>query len=165
MPLPAASVENDQAHFASLIALDERERWGIKYLYDRLGIIDNKTSSLLRFNGVAMGFLAILASRILERHELVANPRALLVVAMIALLLFGFAEYQALKIFWLQFDRIGPGRSVGDYKEAFFDITCKRENYYRQAFRASCAAAVAFFIVILWMIVPYLIAAVPDHAG
>ena len=161
MPVPAATVENDRVHFARLIELDEKQRWGIKYLYDRLGIVDNKTSALLRFNGVAMGFVAVLASRILDRPDLFAHPRPLLVVIVVALGLFGIAEARALKIFWLHFDRIGPGRTPDEYKEAFFEITCKREGYYQQAFRASCAAVVAFFVVILWMILPYLIAGLP----
>src|SRR5262245_8233570 len=115
MSMPKATVDNDRAHLAALTAvraaapsssdgLTEQERWGVKYLYDRLGIIDNKTSALLRFNGVAMGFLAVLVSRILERPELFAQPRVLLVIVAVALSLFGYAECLSFRIFWLRFD-------------------------------------------------------------
>ena len=150
-PLPEATVENDRAHFDALTGAADPQRWGIKYLYDRLGIIDNKTSALLRFNGVAMGFLAVLSSRILERPELFFEPRKLMVIATIALLLFGYAEVQAFEIFSLRFDRIAQDRSFDEYKAAFFDVTCRRENYYRQAFVASAVASSAFFVVILWL--------------
>jgi hypothetical protein len=162
--LPDATADNDRAHFDALTQLHESQRWGIKYLYDRLGIIDNKTSALLRFNGVAMGFLAVLVSRILERPELFVEPRKLTVVATIALFLFGYAEVQAFNIFWLRFDRVAQNRSLAEYKDAFFDVTCRREGYYRQAFIASVVAAIAFFVVILWMILPFLTAAGP-YAG
>jgi hypothetical protein len=157
--IPAATVANDRTHYAALTALKD-EQWTIKYLYDRLGIIDNKTSALLRFNGVAMGFLGVLVSRILERPSLVAAPRGLLFVAMLILAIFAFAEWKAFQIFWLHFDRIGPERSVHEYKEAFFEITCQREICYRQAFRASALAAAGFFMVIIWMAVPVLVGAV-----
>ena len=158
----------DRAHFDYLIAvrgtapgLTDQERWGVKYLYDRLGILDNKTSALLRFNGVAMGFLAVLVSRILEKPELFAIPRGLVLFAAFALLLFGFAEMRAFQIFWLRFDRIGGDRTFEIYKDAFFTVTCRREEYYRQAFAASGAAAFMFFLGILWMIVPFVIVVGP----
>lgn len=63
MGVPEATRDNDAAHFAALTTtrgvipddskqgLTDAERWGVKYLYDRLNILDSKTSSLLRFNG------------------------------------------------------------------------------------------------------------------
>jgi hypothetical protein len=166
MTVPDATPHNDREHFDALTGpgISDPQRWGVKYLYDRLGILDNKTSALLRFNGVAMGFLAVLVARIIERPDLFAQPRKLMLLATGTLFCFGFAEIQAFNIFWLRFDRVTQSRTFDQYKTTFFEITCRREGYYRQAFVASALGSLAFFVVILWMILPFLTAIGP-HAS
>jgi hypothetical protein len=99
MPVPAANMANDRAHVEALTQLTSQQQWAIKYLYDRLGIIDNKTSGLLRFNAVVMGFLAVLATRF---NDLGAKaPKTLLSAACVTFVLLALAEYQAFRIFYL----------------------------------------------------------------
>lgn len=154
--VPETTEDNDVKHVETLRGLEGPDQWTIKYLYDRLGIIDNKTSALLRFNGVAMGFLSVLMSRILEHHQLFVRPVLLLALCLVTLLAFGFAELAAFKIFWLKFDRLADGgpAEIGRYKRNFSEITCDRERKYRSAFKVSAAASLGFFVVISWMAVP-----------
>jgi hypothetical protein len=152
MPVPASNMLNDKAHFDELVKLDAREQWAVKYLYDRLGIIDNKTSALLRFNAVAMGFLAVLATRIGEPGTAVQAPKSLLGLALLTFILLAVAEYEAFRIFYLRFDRIAGGRTLDDYKSAFFEITCEREKRYRTALWVSGLGGLLFTSLFIVMI-------------
>jgi hypothetical protein len=152
---PPALVENDKTHFNALVALSPGQQWGVKYLYDRLNIIDSKTSALLRFNGIALGFLTLLALRILEAHAtLNLRPYAgsYLALCCVIFILLSYAEYQAFCIFYLKFDRITAHRSFDDYLEAFFRITCSRERRYHRALWASAVGGALFVFLVLALI-------------
>jgi hypothetical protein len=147
MPVPASNVFNDKAHLDELVKLDAREQWAVKYLYDRLGIIDNKTSALLRFNAVAMGFLAVLATRIGEPGSAVQAPKLLLGLSLLTFAMLAVAEYEAFRIFYLHFDRIAGGRTFDDYKNTFFEITCERGKRYRTALWVSGLGGMLFTLL------------------
>jgi hypothetical protein len=150
MTVPAATLQNDANHYLALCQLHAPEQWAVKYLYDRLNIIDNKTSALLRFNGVALGFLAVLGSRLAESDALTAHipPGPYLGGCFVILLWLSYAEYQAFRIFYLHFDRVTSDRTFEQYKQTFFQITCEREGRFRKALWASRIGGLLFVVLV-----------------
>jgi hypothetical protein len=154
MTKPTPTPDNDRVHYEFLKNKDDVQ-WPIKYLYDRLNILDSKTSALLRFNGVMLGFVAVLALRIIESKDLNLRPHPgwYLGGCVVILLLLTFAEWQAFKIFSLQFDRINPPtRTLADFENAFFETTCLREKIYASVLTASKIGGLLFVLLILALI-------------
>jgi hypothetical protein len=54
--------QDERTHFEVIRALTGNEFNAIKYLYDRLNIIDAKTSALLRFNALLFGIITLVVS-------------------------------------------------------------------------------------------------------
>jgi hypothetical protein len=142
---PEANLANEAAHYDFLKSEAAAEdRWPIKYLYDRLGIVDNKTGALARFNGVVIGFLSVVVFRIVELQSKLSAPDAvpsfvsqyadlMLLAALVILAALGYAEILASQIFYLRFDRIKNAGDLERYKRNFFEITIKREGLFRRA--------------------------------
>ena len=64
-----SELDRDKAHYAFLKQADSNELWCIKYLYDRLNIIDSKIGAILRLNGLGIGFMSVLVFQILRSIE------------------------------------------------------------------------------------------------
>ena len=146
---PEATRENDQYHFEHLQALDSRQQWAVKYLYDRLGIIDNKTSALLRVNGIIIGFVTVAVFRVAEKPDIVAWPVVFLSVCAAIFLLLAFAEIMGARIFYLAFDRVTPERTFADYRDTTMEITIKREGQYRALLWTSVLGMTLFIVLFL----------------
>lgn len=73
--------------------------------------------------------------------------------ALITLSLLCAAEVFAFMIFYLKFDRIAGVRSFEDYKITFFEITCRREQYYWWAWILSAIGGGLFVVLIAAMII------------
>lgn len=152
-PAPSA-IEADHSHYAALGGLKD-DQWQIKYLYDRLGVVDNKTSALLRLNGVIMGFVTVAVFRVIELQEkIVPFPGLFLLFSSIIFLLLFYAEYASFRIFYLRFDRIYDQNDFEKYKETFFRITVQRESIFRRlritSFLGTFLFSLMFLLVASW---------------
>lgn len=146
---PAATLANDRHHFEQLQELDGRQQWAVKYLYDRLGIIDNKTSALLRVNGIIIGFVTVAVFRVAEKPDIVAWPIIFLGVCAAIFLLLAFAEIMGARIFYLAFDRVTPERTFDAYRDTTMEITIKREGQYRALLWTSVLGMALFIVLFL----------------
>lgn len=144
---PVPTIENDQSHFDCLQGLTSQQQWSVKYLYDRLGIIDNKMSALLRLNGIILGFLTVAVFRVAENSGIIPWPIIFLSTCFVIFVLLTIAEIMGALIFYLKFDRITSKRTFEDYCTTAMRITISRERQYRAAFWTS-AAGIALFIVL-----------------
>lgn len=143
------TVEDDQSHFRHLMTLAGPEQWAVKYLYDRLGIIDNKMSALLRLNGIIIGFLSLAVFRVAENAKIVPWPILFLVMCVVVFTVLTYAEVMGARIFYLAFDRVTPLRTFDEYCKTAMTITITRERQYRQAFWASVVGIALFILMFL----------------
>ncbi|MDI4658541.1 hypothetical protein [Xanthobacter autotrophicus] len=146
---PDPTVENDRSHFDCLQNLTSQQQWAVKYLYDRLGIIDNKMSALLRLNGIVIGFLTVAVFRVAENSAIVPWPILFLSACFIVFLLLTIAEIMGALIFYLKFDRVTASRTFDDYCKTAMAITITREREYRAAFWTSVAGIALFILMFL----------------
>ncbi|WP_147385593.1 hypothetical protein [Oleomonas cavernae] len=138
MSKPEATLQNEDAHYQTLLLLKD-EQWNIKYLYDRLNIIDSKSSALLRFNGVIFGFLGLLVFRLVDKFDPLTQqspfpyPFSMMLLCLFCFLFLAYAEFCCGIIFYLKFDRITDIKYLECYKKNFFNITIDRERWFRRA--------------------------------
>ncbi|TCT03158.1 hypothetical protein [Aquabacter spiritensis] len=142
---PRPTLETDIFHFEALSA--RKDQWAIKYLYDRLGIIDSKMSSLLRVNGIIMGFVTVAVFKVVEKSDIISWPILFLSVCIAIFILLAWAEIMGTRIFYLAFDRISPDRPFDVYRDTTIQITLKRERQYRFALWTS-AVGMGLFILL-----------------
>lgn len=146
-------MEAEAAHYAALAARKD-DQWYVKYLYDRLSIIDNKTSALLRLNGVILGFVTVAVFRVIENNQLVPLPGLFLGVSATIFLLLFLAETQSFQIFYLRFDRVLDEADFVRYLSTFYDITLRRETIFRRlrlySFLGTWLFSLTFLVVASW---------------
>lgn len=141
------NLQIERNHYQTLQNLKE-EQWQIKYLYDRLSIVDNKTSALMRVNGVMMGFVTVATFRVIElKTQIVPLPGLFLLVSTIIFISLFVAEIYSFSIFYLKFDRINNIEDFHRYKDTFFTITIARERKFRRLRNWSFAGAFIFSIL------------------
>ncbi|ABS66442.1 hypothetical protein Xaut_1193 [Xanthobacter versatilis] len=147
------TLEDDENHFGYLKKLEGPEQWAVKYLYDRLGIIDNKMSALLRLNGIIIGFLSLAVFRVAENSKIVTWPIIFLSMCVVVFVVLTYAEIMGARIFYLAFDRVTPSRTFDDYCKTAMNITITRERQYRQAFWASVGGIALFILMFMFVAV------------
>ena len=139
------------------------DQWPIKYLYDRLGILDNKAGALARFNAVVIGFLSTAVFQVISHSRSTGgdgtavlatkHPDVLLWAILLILLTLGYAEYLSSRIFSLKFDRIKDAGDLERYKRNFFIITLKREKAFRLALRMTTIGNAIFLLLFLSIVI------------
>tara|TARA_R110002096_G_scaffold101831_1_gene225247 strand:+ start:2070 stop:2624 length:555 start_codon:yes stop_codon:yes gene_type:complete len=166
-----SELDRDKAHYAFLKQADSNELWCIKYLYDRLNIIDSKIGAILRLNGLGIGFMSVLVFQILRSIEscsagaagaaatdagiaatcqpLIPWPGIFLLMAAVIFVLLFAAVYLGLTVFYLRFDRIGDAVDFDAYKERFFRLTIERERKLRWALNLTGAGLLVFVTTFL----------------
>lgn len=169
-----SELDRDKAHYAFLQADAQAkdEQWCIKYLYDRLNIIDSKIGAILRLNGLGIGFMSVLVFQILRSLQgchatatippllpgtalaancqpLVGWPGIFLLMAALVFLLLAAAVFLGLTVFYLRFDRIAGKADFEPYKERFFRLTIERERKLRWAMYLTAAGLCVFVLTFL----------------
>ena len=101
----ADEIAREQAHITVIRALSGNTPFNaVRYLYDRLNIIDAKTSALLRFNAFFFAGFSVLAAILRDRtHVLPVWAQWILVAALVALVL---STAVCFVMFRLQFDHV-----------------------------------------------------------
>jgi len=161
---PAEELERlfpaEEAHYEFLKGLENKEQWAVKYLYDRLNIIDSKTGALLRVNSTIIGFLGAIAV-FLARSETgpFANHKAVFLYWIVANLVILVASdlISLFGIFWLRFDRIADAADFYRYRMKFYRVTKSRERWIRTVIVLSSIGEFAFaalFVVLALMEIP-----------
>jgi hypothetical protein len=126
-------------HWRFLKRLEGPQQWAIKYLYDRLNILDSKAGALMRTNGMIIGFLGAIVAGLLLRGETKLGWVHAVVLAGIVVVfaLLAYAEALSFRIFALRFDRIRGSDDLPRYLEVFFRITIRREEELGRALTLS----------------------------
>jgi hypothetical protein len=102
------SEDLEDKHWQFIQKVDTAENWKIKYLHDRLSIIDAKAGSLLRVNSTIMGFLGAIVALIPRLPPGTNFPRyrtAVLIVIMVILIILALCDILSLYIFKVRFYR------------------------------------------------------------
>jgi hypothetical protein len=144
----------DEAHYQFLKTLDPREQWAVKYLYDRLNIVDSKTGAMLRVNSVIIGFLGTIAVLLARTDVKIswAGKAAVLCWITANLAILTISDLISLgAIFWLRFDRITDANDFGRYRQRFYEVTIKREGLLRIVIGLSFAGEIMFVLLFLFL--------------
>lgn len=137
--------------------LDERRKlddmeWNIiHYHYYRLGVVDNKTSSLLQYNGIVLATLAILVSS--DRDEIIINTNYEVILFFVSLLFSFISVITLLNSVSLKWRIICERSSLEDLHDSLLKATIVRTKTYVRALWLSrvsgVALAVLFFLVVI----------------
>lgn len=143
----------DEAHYQFLKGLDPREQWAVKYLYDRLNIVDSKTGAMLRVNSVVIGFLGTIVV-LLARFDpkILGGKVVVLSWIFINLIILMLSDLISLGwIFRLRFDRIKDETDFYRYRQQFYDVTLRRERLLRVVIGLSFTGEIMFVLIFFWL--------------
>lgn len=147
MSLPQREQQIEEAHYAYLTGLDPGKQWGVKYLYDRLNIIDAKTSALLRVNSTIIGFLGAIVALIPRAQPGFPPHKGLFLIFAIAILMIlAASDILSLRIFRLKFDHVENNDFV-KYRDHFFEVTHQRQKVLGWVIRLSRIGELGFVIL------------------
>jgi hypothetical protein len=142
------TMELERAHYRFLGSLPGPEQWAIKYLYDRLNILDSKAGALMRSNGMIIGFLGAIVVGLLRDANVQTGVRGFALAGIIVIFaLLARAEVLSFRIFGLQFDRVEDERDLARYLEVFFDVTMRRECELGRALTLSKMGTFGFILL------------------
>ncbi|MBV8452819.1 MAG: hypothetical protein JOZ29_11170 [Deltaproteobacteria bacterium] len=143
----------EETHYEFLRTLSGQEQWTIKYLYDRLNIIDSKTGALLRVNSTIMGFLGAIVV-LLARRDLVPDLTLhkgwfLFFMILDLLVLLASDIVSLIGIFWLRFDRISDPEDFNRYRRRFYEVTRRREGFLQLVVVLSITGEIGFAVIFI----------------
>ena len=126
----------EDAHWEYIKALVPDQGWKIKYLHDRLTIIDTKASALLRVNSTIMGFLGAIVAlipRLPAGEHFPPHPTIVLSAIIVILTVLAICDILSLYIFRLHFYRgttttTDPVASLDEYHKDLEPLTTQREQ-------------------------------------
>jgi hypothetical protein len=171
MPLDSNELKKrfpaEDAHYEFLKGLSSQEQWTVKYLYDRLNIIDSKTGAMLRVNSTIIAFLGAIVVLLARSDSIPSHDLRsfILVWIIVNLIVLASSDLLSLRgIFWLRFDHIANAADFDRYRLRFCEVTALREKRLRTVIILSFIGELGFVVLFL-ILACFEIAQEPPHTG